>query len=106
MKKSLMLIILFALVLGLSSMVIAEVQPPAEVQFTPKMGKVSFDHTVHQQQTECITCHHTGEYASCRSCHGVVAEAPKAKNAFHSLCKDCHSKLKQGPTKCKECHIK
>ena len=79
---------------------------PEKVTYTPKMGTVAFDHQAHQKQTDCSTCHHTEGYAKCTSCHGVDPKAPKAKNAFHKTCKDCHKEMKKGPTKCKECHIK
>jgi hypothetical protein len=45
------------------------------------------------------------EAGACRSCHGVKSEAPKAKDAFHTLCRDCHKK-NDGPTKCGGCHKK
>ncbi|MCK4503360.1 MAG: cytochrome c3 family protein [Desulfuromonadales bacterium] len=80
--------------------------PPTEVQYTPKIGKVTFNHSSHQQVTECSTCHHTGNYAQCKSCHGIDEKAPKSKVAYHNQCKDCHKEMKQGPTGCKECHVK
>lgn len=79
---------------------------PPEVKFTPKMGTVTFPHAAHQSRTDCATCHHTGDYAQCKSCHGVKAEAPKSKDAYHNLCQGCHKTMQQGPTKCKECHVK
>jgi cytochrome c553 len=106
MKKLLILLTATVIVSFVTTAVIAATNGPSEVKFTPKMGTVTFNHTAHQGLTECATCHHTGDYAQCKSCHGVNDNAPKAKNAFHKLCKDCHKESKKGPTKCKECHIK
>lgn len=96
-------LIIFALA---ATIVTGQTNGPPEIKYTPKMGSVTFDHAKHQSATECATCHHTGDFASCKSCHGVAPEAPKAKVAFHNQCKSCHKELKKGPTKCKECHIK
>ena len=106
MKKLFILLAATVFVSFVTTAVIAATNGPSEVKFTPKMGTVTFNHTAHQGLTECSTCHHTGDYVQCKSCHGVKKNAPKAKNAFHKRCKDCHKKLKKGPTKCKECHIK
>ncbi|WP_303722367.1 cytochrome c3 family protein, partial [Malonomonas rubra] len=78
---------------------------PASIKMEAKMGTITLDHAKHQGLTECTTCHHTGEYAACKTCHDAKPEAPKSKTAFHKVCKDCH-KDKGGPTKCKECHVK
>jgi len=106
MKKLMILLTAIILASSVATVVIAATTPPAEVLYTPKMGTVTFNHTTHQELTDCISCHHTGDYAQCKSCHGVDVKAPKAKNAYHIQCKDCHKEMKQGPTKCKECHIK
>lgn len=92
--------------LSLATTVIAVTKGPPEVKYSPKMGSVTFNHEAHQSQSDCATCHHTGDFAQCKSCHGVDQQAPKAKDAYHKLCKDCHKEAKKGPTKCKECHIK
>ncbi|MBN1958232.1 MAG: cytochrome c3 family protein [Desulfuromonadales bacterium] len=94
------------LALSVATFVVAESQGPPEVKYTPKMGTVTFQHAAHQSYTDCATCHHTGDFAQCKSCHGVDPQAPQAKDAFHQLCKDCHKESQKGPTKCKECHIK
>jgi len=106
MKKFLILLTATALMSIVTTAVIAATNGPGEVKYTPKMGTITFNHTAHQGLTECATCHHTGEYVQCKSCHGVNDKAPTAKNAFHKLCKDCHKETQKGPTKCKECHIK
>lgn len=104
MKKILVLLAVFAIV-GSALVAIAADKGPAEVKYEVKMGTVTFDHAAHQGATDCATCHHTGEYAPCKSCHDG-SKAPKAKDAYHKNCKDCHKKEKKGPTKCKECHVK
>ncbi len=106
MKKLLVMITAAIIVTSVATLVIAATNGPAEVKYSPKMGTVTFNHEAHQGLTDCTTCHHTGDYAQCTSCHGSDQNAPKAKDAFHALCKDCHSEMKKGPTKCKECHIK
>ena len=105
MKKlpTLLVVVLFAL--GSATALFAA-DAPGEVTFSPKIGTVTFNHQAHQALTDCATCHHTGDTVACRSCHGTDPQAPKAKDAFHTQCKNCHSEMKQGPTKCKECHIK
>ena len=106
MKKFLFLVTATFLVSTFATAVVAVTNGPEEVNFTPKMGTVTFNHSAHQGLTDCATCHHTGDYAQCKSCHGVNENVPKSKNAFHKQCKDCHKEAKKGPTKCKECHIK
>jgi cytochrome c553 len=106
MKKLLTLCVTLILVSSVATVVIATTNGPPEIKFTPKMGTVTLDHTAHQALTDCATCHHTGEYAQCKSCHGVDPNAPAAKVAFHNLCKDCHKEMNKGPSKCKECHVK
>ena len=106
MKKLLILCVTMIMVSLIASISIAATKGPPEVKFTPKMGTVTFPHAAHQALTACETCHHTGEYVQCKSCHGVDPNAPKVKDAFHTRCKECHKELKKGPTKCKECHIK
>lgn len=106
MKNLLILLTATILVSSIVTVVIAVSTGPAEIKYTPKMGTVTFTHSTHQELTDCVTCHHTGDYAQCKSCHGVDEKAPKAKNAYHKQCKDCHKEMKKGPTKCKECHIK
>ena len=105
--KKLTIILTAAILLSTFAIIsFATEKGPDEIKFTPKMGTVTFNHTAHQGRTDCTTCHHTGEFSQCKSCHGVDSAAPKAKDAYHKTCKNCHKKLKKGPTKCKECHIK
>lgn len=106
MKKLIILCVTIILVSSIVSMVMADTNGPPEVKYTPKMGTVTFAHAAHQALTVCATCHHTGDYAQCKSCHGIDPNAPAAKDVYHKQCKECHNELKKGPTKCKECHIK
>ena len=65
---------------------------------SPKQGKVSFPHKVHQMLLK-----------DCKKCHG---ESPPRKiEGFgrewaHKTCTGCHKETKKGPTGCKECHKK
>jgi mono/diheme cytochrome c family protein len=106
MKKIMMLLTVTILVSAFATITLATTKGPEEVKYTPKMGTVTFNHAAHQGRTDCATCHHNEGFDQCKSCHGVDAKAPKAKDAFHKTCKSCHKELKKGPTKCKECHIK
>ena len=102
--KILSLILL--VVVTLSTFAIAA---PTEVKYEVKIGTVTFNHEAHATYiNDCIACHHTGtEPVGCKTCHlATKGNAPKAKDAYHKQCKSCHKEMKQGPTKCKECHIK
>ncbi len=107
MKKMLTLFVAVTFVSLTAMVAIAENKGPAEVKMKASMGDVTFDHAAHQERvTDCATCHHTGmDSGTCKSCHDAKPEAPKAKKAFHKLCKSCHKK-ESGPTKCKACHVK
>jgi hypothetical protein len=105
MKKMFVLFAIVAFVAASAFVAVAD-NGPAAIKFDSKMGAITFDHTKHQGLVpDCATCHHTGDYAKCKSCHDAKPEAPKSKDAFHKQCKDCH-KAQSGPTKCKECHVK
>jgi hypothetical protein len=104
MKKMLLLLVVAAFVVG-SALAVVAADAPATVKLDAKMGTVTLDHAKHTGLTDCKTCHHLGvEAGKCSSCHDAKPEAPKSKDAFHKLCKDCHKE--KGPTKCKECHVK
>ncbi len=79
---------------------------PSVIEYPTKLGMVTFDHNKHQHAADCLSCHHTGDHKKCKSCHGIGKETLSAKNAYHKQCKDCHNKSEQGPTKCKQCHIR
>ncbi|PLX81333.1 MAG: hypothetical protein C0616_05035 [Desulfuromonas sp.] len=106
MKRLIAVLIAVGLIaLGSAALVSAD-NGPAEIKLPAKMGDVNFAHKAHQDRMgECATCHHNGvDSGSCRSCHDGD-KAPKAKNVFHKLCKDCH-KEKGVSTGCKSCHKK
>jgi hypothetical protein len=106
MKKIVILLVVVGFVATTAMFAMAN-NGPAEVKLEASMGTVTFPHAEHQEKVaDCTTCHHNGvDAGKCSSCHGVDAAAPKAKKAFHKLCKDCHKK-QDGPTKCKGCHVK
>ncbi|PLX82856.1 MAG: hypothetical protein C0617_13380 [Desulfuromonas sp.] len=106
MKRFITILMVVAFVAA-GSLAAFATDPPAEVKYETKMGTITFDHTVHQGKVaDCTACHHNGvDKGSCKSCHGVDAAAPKAKDAFHKQCKGCHKK-EGGPTGCKGCHVK
>lgn len=80
---------------------------PDTVVMKSKLGDITFPHLRHERLvSNCETCHHMGVAAgSCITCHNQNPEAPKAKDAFHRLCKGCHAD-KKGPSGCKDCHKK
>lgn len=104
MKKLLVLVAVAVFVAGFSLTAFAG--GPADVTFEAKMGNVAFPHAAHQGKvSDCNTCHHKGtDDPKCSTCHDGT-KAPKAKDAFHKQCKNCHKKM-GGPTGCKECHVK
>ena len=104
MKKMLVLLAIVALVASTAFVAVAD-NGPASIKMDVKMGAVTLDHAKHQGLADCATCHHTGDYAKCKSCHDAKPDAPKSKKAYHDQCKGCHKK-QSGPTKCKGCHVK
>lgn len=80
---------------------------PEKVVLKSKLGNITFPHLRHEQMiSNCETCHHMGVAAGgCSHCHNKEPEAPKAKDAYHRLCKGCHAE-KSGPSGCGDCHKK
>lgn len=67
------------------------------VTIKAKNGDITFNHKMHQDNLkDCKICH--GE--------GKPAKIELDKEKAHALCKECHTKGGQGPTKCGECHKK
>jgi hypothetical protein len=70
---------------------------PETIDLSASMGKVTFPHKQHQEMLQ-----------SCTKCHiespGKIAEM--GKEWAHTTCKGCHTRSKQGPTSCRECHKK
>jgi len=108
MKRLVVMLIVAAFVCT-AFVAVAQDKGPASIKMDKaKTGVVTFDHAKHQGLTECKTCHHTGGFEKCDSCHGAKDDGKKIKykNAMHNNCKGCHKEMKKGPTKCKECHVK
>lgn len=105
MKKSTTLMMAVTLVTLAAGLVIAEINVPEKVTFTPRFGTVTFNHAEHLSVGDCISCHHTGDYVSCSSCHGSQPGISNAKDAFHANCIDCHKEAEQGPIGCRACHV-
>lgn len=80
---------------------------PTEVKYETKYGVVTFDHTAHKDRGDCKSCHHTGTFETCKTCHDGE-KAPAAKTVYHKTCKDCHKAAapELDSKKCKGCHIK
>jgi len=125
MDKKLFFIVLmvFAVAFILAiSMVAAQKKPAEPISIKLEGGKlppVNFSHITHTEKTkiECIKCHHkdkdTNNPEPCVKCHlinEVKDNAPKAKDAYHKNCIDCHkesvAKGTAAPAKCNECHKK
>ena len=105
MKKMVVLLIVAAFVAATAFVAVAD-DGPAVIKLDSKMGTITLDHAKHQGLTDCAACHHTGDYAGCKSCHDAKPDAPKSKAAYHKLCKDCHKGKDPAPTSCKGCHVK
>ncbi|MDX1775651.1 MAG: cytochrome c3 family protein [Desulfobulbales bacterium] len=127
-KKSLILLVVTALTLGLAlsvSMSFAEADKGPESITMNADGKkaAEFPHKAHQGKNECSVCHHKSvdgkkapiaegdAIAKCDTCHNADFANEKLrtwKDIGHGLCKDCHTKMKDAgaPTKCGACHPK
>lgn len=102
------------LALGVGGFAFAAAQPDKVVisEIQKIKGPTPFDHKKHTELAKnCQICHHADSPAKeqkCSSCHKDKTEGKKLslKDAFHSQCKDCHTKQGKGPTKCDGCHTK
>ena len=104
--KRILAVLLTVAFLAAGTLIAFAAEGPADVKIQNKNGDIAFPHHMHQTKVpDCKTCHHGGDTAACRSCHGVKAEAPKFKDVGHKFCKGCH-KDQNGPTKCNGCHKK
>lgn len=89
MKKLLIAVMLIAFTLTLT-------HAADSVTYENKKGTVTFDHKAHGKKMDCAACH-----------EGTPAKIAVDKKAAHKdTCKGCHKKMKQGPTKCNDCHKK
>ncbi|MFZ5774227.1 MAG: cytochrome c3 family protein [Thermodesulfobacteriota bacterium] len=93
MKKSIICSAAFALVFGFAAVAFAA----DVVTYNAKQGTVTFNHKAHGAKLgDCAKCH-----------QGTPAKIEMSKDKAHKeLCKDCHTKMQQGPTKCADCHKK
>ncbi len=105
MKKLFALLIAASLISAVATLVIAGSNVPEEVTFTPRFGTVTFNHAEHLSVGDCASCHHTGAYVTCSSCHGTQPGISNAKDAFHASCIDCHKEAQKGPVGCRACHV-
>jgi hypothetical protein len=108
MKKFIVLLMVAAFV-GTAFVAVAQDKGPAVIKMDKaKNGVVTFHHADHQAKIDCKSCHHTGGFEKCDSCHGKKKDGkkPKYKDAMHKDCKGCHKAEKKGPTKCSGCHKK
>jgi hypothetical protein len=96
--------------------------PPelAVIELECRRGTVTFSHGAHavHEGVTCATCHHTHRGSDaiqpCRRCHEKRAgDAPKAKEALHQNCQDCHLRHADagrptGPLEddCEACHVR
>ncbi|MBW6508610.1 MAG: cytochrome c family protein [Desulfuromonadales bacterium] len=96
MKKLFALLIAVSLVSAVATLVIADSNAPAEIQYPTKLGTITFNHLSHESRTDCASCH--------SAVQGI--EDKQRKDAFHGLCISCHKEQQQGPTSCKDCHVK
>ncbi len=83
-----------------------------------KFPPVDFTHKKHIEdyKIDCKLCHHKDPNPAqgvqkCISCHDISepkGNAPKAMDAYHKNCIDCHKAEneigKAAPTKCNDCH--
>jgi hypothetical protein len=102
--------------------VIAADAPGADVEMKfpgekAKYAPIMFSHAKHAN-LECAQCHHMmaeNPDMKCTSCHSDFSKENKKKpesydSAFHAKsphsCVGCHKAMKQGPSKCNDCHSK
>lgn len=125
--KSLIVAGTVALTFGIS-MAASQTFPEKEITLEGSRP-VPFNHQTHLDLgISCGDCHHDTEHQpltadeigamddtaqlKCKSCHNEDfknKELQKAKDIFHTNCRDCHSKGingKKGPMKCSACHVK
>ncbi len=96
MKKMTLLAITISLISLAATLATADSGAPAELQYPTKMGTVTFNHASHESLIDCASCHDAVQ--------GI--DQKQRKDAFHGLCISCHKEQQQGPTSCKECHVR
>ena len=97
MKKSVLCSVAFALVLGFAATSAFAADVVTYPAAKAPMGKLTFNHKAHGAKLgDCAKCH-----------EGTPAKIVINKEVAHGkVCLACHKTMKQGPTKCAECHKK
>ena len=89
----------------------------------PQRPAAVFRHDEHNELAEieeCNECHHvydddgklvedeSSEDQQCADCHELTASGRQLAlmKAFHTNCKGCHKKKKNGPVMCGQCHVR
>ena len=89
----------------------------------PQRPPAVFRHDEHNEAAEieeCNECHHvydddgklvedeSSEDQRCSDCHELTASGRQLAlmKAFHTNCKGCHKKKKNGPLMCGQCHVR
>ncbi|SKA83612.1 Class III cytochrome C family protein [Paucidesulfovibrio gracilis DSM 16080] len=125
MKRTLFITLLAVALMGAFTLSIAvAADAPAEdveIKFPGdkmKYAPLMFSHSVHGD-LKCEDCHHKmgeSDDMKCTNCHSDISRENKrnpdsfdsawhARKSKHS-CVGCHKAMKQGPTKCNDCHTK
>lgn len=87
-----------AVVVAMSFSSVVFAGSPDTIVLPASMGKVTFQHKLHQDRlNDCTKCHSTKD-------GGKIAGF--GKEVAHNTCKACHTAMGKGPTSCKECHVK
>ena len=90
---------------------------------SPQRPAAVFRHDEHNEAAEieeCNECHHvydddgklvedeSSEDQRCSDCHELKASGRQLAlmKAFHTNCKGCHLKKKNGPVMCGQCHVR
>ena len=90
---------------------------------SPQRPAAVFRHDEHNEAAEieaCSECHHvydddgklvedeSSEDQLCSDCHELKASGRQLAlmRAFHTNCKGCHLKKKNGPVMCGQCHVR
>lgn len=96
MKNLFVLFITLCFISFAATLVVAQSSGPAEYKYPSAIGTVTFNHASHENLVDCASCHSV-----------VLGIDQKArKDAFHDLCISCHKEQKQGPTSCRDCHVR
>lgn len=84
------------------------VEPSLKKQYSGKEIYTGSFHKGHAGNgVECVTCHHKdgkeGKRDGIQTCAACHVGTSRVK-IIHAFCRNCHQEMKNGPTKCRECH--